>query len=211
MDEVTVSSPVEITPVDGLGDRTVTSESSYSSFCTQEQEITDTPTSCPSLRLIEGTGNVAKNKGVIPGQRSLLIHAVSDPDAPVPSAPPARRGHPVVAAWVDYCTTQGVKLPRQIIGQYARGIATALADGFEPDMVKRVLAQMLTDGVAHRPSLLANRLVAAQTGPEVRTVVKSKLVDVNGRMMNGRDLDNLRLLRQLAEEDAADARKALEA
>jgi hypothetical protein len=154
----------------------------------------------------------SKRNAPIPGQRSLLVQAVTD--GPVPEAPPARRGHPVVAAWIDYCTANQVRLPRQIVGQYARGIASALADGFDEGMVKRVLAQMLADGVANRPSLLPNRLVAAQTGPEVRrvAVVKTKLVEVNGAMLNGRDLDNMRRMERMAALDAADdARLALEA
>jgi hypothetical protein len=207
MEQRTILTPVEIIPVDGTEDSFVPCSESYTSFSTQEEELTDTPTSCLSLVVGEGTSKMTKKRAEVPGQRSLLIHAVPDV-GPVAEAP-ARRGHPVVAAWVDYCTSQKVKLPRQIIGQYARGIATALADGFDADMVKRVLAGMLADGVANRPSLLANRLVAAQTGPEVRhvTVVKSKLVEVNGRMLSGRDLDNLRRMERMAALDAADEQR----
>lgn len=168
----------------------------------------ETPAANPApQRDHEGTTAMPKRSTPMPGQRSLLVQAVTDPE---PSGPPARRGHPVVAGWVDYCAARGVKLPRQIIGQYARGIATALADGFDETMVKHTLAGMLADGIANRPSLLANRLVAAQTGPEVRRA-GSRLTEVNGRMLNQASLDDLAMLKRLAALDAADAQAAISA
>lgn len=72
----------------------------------------------------------------------------------------------ILAAWIDYCSQNQVKLPNRLKGQYADGIKKALDEGFNPDIIKRALASMLADGVASRPSLLPNRLVSAQTGPE---------------------------------------------
>lgn len=75
----------------------------------------------------------------------------------------------IVGAWIDYCSTRDVKLPKRLIGQYAKLIKEALDDGFEANKVKTALAAMLADNVANRPSLLPNRLVEIQTGPERRT------------------------------------------
>ncbi len=75
----------------------------------------------------------------------------------------------IVGGWIDYCASRDVKLPRRLIGQYAKLIKEALTEQFPPTLVKKTLAGMLDDNVANRPSLLPNRLVAAQTGPEVYT------------------------------------------
>lgn len=74
----------------------------------------------------------------------------------------------IVAQWIDYCTANGVKLPQRLIGQYAKGIKTALDEKFPPNLIKVALAGMLTDRCTDKPSVLANRLVRAQTGPERR-------------------------------------------
>lgn len=81
---------------------------------------------------------------------------------------PAENGGTITKAWIDYCTDNGVKIPKQLIGHYAKVIKTALDDGFTPLQVKTVLAGMLTDRVANHPSWLPNRLMAAQIGPERR-------------------------------------------
>lgn len=83
---------------------------------------------------------------------------------PVPVA--EQNGGQILKAWIDYCTAHDVKLGKRIIGHYAAGIRDALADKFSPDLIKRALGSMLDDGIASRPSLLANRLVAIQNGPE---------------------------------------------
>jgi hypothetical protein len=149
---------------------------------------------------------MTKRNTTIPGQRSLLIHAV--PDAPAAIVERPGNAGTVVAGWVDYCTTRQVRLPRRIIGQYARLVKEALDDGFDRDTVARVLAQMLDDGVADRPHLLPNRLVRWQTGPEVRrvTTLRTRQVQTAAGPMSSRDLDNLRVIQWAAEQDAAEAR-----
>lgn len=75
----------------------------------------------------------------------------------------------IVGAWIDYCAARDVKLPKQLIGHYAKNIKLALDDGFSANQIKSALASMLADNAANRPSLLPNRLVEVQTGPEQRT------------------------------------------
>lgn len=101
-------------------------------------------------------------------QTAMFPHAVPDPEPDPEPRLPARRGHRVVQDWIDFCAEQNVKLPSRIVGHYARVIAEAERDGFDDMLIKRTLARMLADGVASRPHLLPNRLVAEQTGPERR-------------------------------------------
>lgn len=91
-----------------------------------------------------------------------------------PSAPPPENGKPeqsardILAAFVDYCAKHDVKLPTRIRGHYAKVIKEALDDKFDGKLIRTTLAKMLADNVVNRPSLLPNRLVEAQTGPERR-------------------------------------------
>lgn len=78
-------------------------------------------------------------------------------------------GGKILKDWIDYCTANNVKLPKRLIGQYAKAIKEALDEHFTEKLIKHALAGMLTDNIANRPSLLANRLVAAQMGPERNT------------------------------------------
>lgn len=107
------------------------------------------------------------------GQPYKEVRSSSDqPDlfgAP-PSASPngsAENAGTILASFIDYCESKGVNV-RSLRGQYAKTIKEALDAGHGPTFVKVVLAQMLDDRVANRPSLLRNRLVEAQTGPEQR-------------------------------------------
>lgn len=91
-----------------------------------------------------------------------------------PSAPPPENGkseqsaRDILAAFVDYCAKHDVKLPTRIRGHYAKVIKEALDDKFDGKLIRTTLAKMLADNVVNRPSLLPNRLVEAQTGPERR-------------------------------------------
>lgn len=74
----------------------------------------------------------------------------------------------ILAAFLDYCGANQVRIPKQIRGQYAKRIKEALDDGFTPKQVKQALNLMFNQQVANRPSLLPNKLVELQTGPERR-------------------------------------------
>ena len=67
--------------------------------------------------------------------------------------------------WIDHCAASGVKLPTSTIKRYGKHIADAMKQGFEVNLIKRALAQMLDDGEASRPSYFDNYLVRAQSGP----------------------------------------------
>lgn len=79
---------------------------------------------------------------------------------------PENAGH-ITKQWIDHCTTNGVKLTGQVIKRYGAGVKRALDEGFPAPLVKRALADMLTDRVASRPALLDNYLIRAQQGPEL--------------------------------------------
>lgn len=74
----------------------------------------------------------------------------------------------ITAAWIDHCANNSVRLPRGIIGRYAKAIKTALDQGFTPNVIKTALARMLAEGVAGSPSYFENNLVRAQQGPSRR-------------------------------------------
>jgi hypothetical protein len=84
-------------------------------------------------------------------------------------APTPETAQTVLAQWIDYCRSKGVQLPKRLIAQYARLIKEALDEGFTPNHVKTALAGMLRDSIANRPTLLPNRLVSIQTGPETHS------------------------------------------
>ena len=72
----------------------------------------------------------------------------------------------IVAALVDACRERDVALPNRLIGQYAKGIKQLLGEGYSPALIWRALALMADDNILNRPSLLANKVVTAQAGPE---------------------------------------------
>lgn len=117
----------------------------------------------PHLRAIPGGNGMPRTTK--PQQPGLWPSPVPD----TPGDALSVTGGSVLKDWIDYCQTErDVKLPRRLIGQYAKLIKEALDDGFPPNQVKTALASMLADNVANRPSLLPNRLVEVQTGPERR-------------------------------------------
>lgn len=81
-------------------------------------------------------------------------------------AEPVTAGH-ITGQWIDYCTSHGVRLTKTVIKRYGAAIKEALGQGFEADLIKRALADMLADRVASRPSLLDTYLIRAQQGPEL--------------------------------------------
>jgi hypothetical protein len=68
----------------------------------------------------------------------------------------------ITGAWIDHCAANNVKLPRNLIGRYAKGIKTALDQGFDADLIKRALARMLADGQASWPGSFDAYLVRVQ-------------------------------------------------
>lgn len=72
----------------------------------------------------------------------------------------------IVATLIDECQRVGIKLPKQIIGQYAKRIKTHLDEGYTPGQIWAALVLMANDRVLNRPSLLTNKLVTVQHGPE---------------------------------------------
>lgn len=70
-------------------------------------------------------------------------------------------------AWIDHCKTNGVPIPPNHIKRYGGYIKKALARNEPVDVIKRALAEMLTDRVVHRPSLLDNYILRVYQGPEL--------------------------------------------
>jgi hypothetical protein len=149
-----------------------------------------------SARTSTNEGGTPMAKTPTSHQRPLPLFVAPVP-TPAPTADP--NAGQVVAGWVDYCRDRQVILPRRIIGQYAKLIGEALGDGFPVNLVKATLAKMLADAVADRPSLLPNRLVAAQTGPERRPA--RGMVEHGGRLVTERHAANLSLVEQFQDEE----------
>jgi hypothetical protein len=74
----------------------------------------------------------------------------------------------ITAQWIDHCAANGVKLTKNLIGRYAKGIKHALDQQFDPNLIKRALAQMLDDRETSRPGILDGYLVRVQQGPARR-------------------------------------------
>lgn len=94
------------------------------------------------------------------------LFQLPDPPPPDSNEKPVDNAGTILAAFLDYCTEHGVKIPKQIRGQYAKRIKEALDDEFTARQVKQALAAMFDERVTSRPSLLPNKLVELQTGPE---------------------------------------------
>lgn len=85
-----------------------------------------------------------------------------DADAsPEPEEKPENAGD-IVAAFVDYCTAQSVKLPRQVIARYGREIKSLLDDKFSPNLIKHALNLMLQRSKHTHPALLPSFVVEVQ-------------------------------------------------
>lgn len=114
-----------------------------------------------------------------PGERGdvTTLRRSPDPDlrapSPEPQEPAALRADvalpqnagQILGAWIDHCADHGVRLPRQMVGRYARAIKTAVDQGNDPGLIKHALALMLTERVVDTPGQLPRYLVKVQTGP----------------------------------------------
>ncbi len=89
----------------------------------------------------------------------------------------------ITAAWIDHCTRNGIQMPRGIVGRYAKGIKTALDEGFTPYLIKTALAQMLTEGNADKPAWFTGALMAAQQGPARKPHRKSAGEQAAGELL----------------------------
>lgn len=94
-------------------------------------------------------------------QAMTLFADQPDPDPPITA-------QTILGDFIDYCTSKGVKVPKRLKGQYAKGIKDALDEEFTDRTIRNALASMVADSIVDKPSLLTNRLVAVQTGPEKR-------------------------------------------
>lgn len=68
----------------------------------------------------------------------------------------------ITAGWIDHCRDNGVTLPRDVIGRYAKAIKQALDDGFDANLIKRALAKMREDGQASWPGSFGAYIVRIQ-------------------------------------------------
>lgn len=98
---------------------------------------------------------------------TVLRHPSSELAIITDTRPPVVEVHAgqITGAWVDHCRNHNVTLPRDLIGRYGKAIKTALDDGFEPGLIKRALARMLTDGQASWPGSFPAYLVRVQEQP----------------------------------------------
>jgi hypothetical protein len=72
----------------------------------------------------------------------------------------------IVRALVDECKRKDIALPKRLIGQYAKGIKELLDEHQPPQRIWAALSLMASENLLNRPSLLANKVVTVQTGPE---------------------------------------------
>jgi hypothetical protein len=72
----------------------------------------------------------------------------------------------ILADLIDECTRCNIKLPKQIIGQYAKRFKDHLDEGYTRDQIWAALVLMGQENVLSKPSYLPNKLVTVQTGPE---------------------------------------------
>jgi hypothetical protein len=72
----------------------------------------------------------------------------------------------ILADLIDECKRCNIKLPQQIIGQYAKRFKDHLEEGYTRDQIWAALVIMAQEKVLGKPSYLPNKLVTVQTGPE---------------------------------------------
>lgn len=75
-------------------------------------------------------------------------------------------GGAIVKALIDACRSKGVELPKRLIGQYGKAIKDLLNEDYSPQQIWAALSLMAEENVLNRPSLLPNKIVSVQTGPE---------------------------------------------
>lgn len=100
--------------------------------------------------------------GDLSSKKTKKTSSEEDADAsPEPEEKPENAGD-IVAAFVDYCAAQSVKLPRQVIARYGREIKIILDDKFPPNLIKHALNLMLQRGKHTHPALLPSFVVEVQ-------------------------------------------------
>lgn len=72
----------------------------------------------------------------------------------------------IVGALIDACRARNIDLPQRLIGQYSKTIKQLLLEKQPPERIWAALSLMAEDKILNRPSLLPNKLVTVQTGPE---------------------------------------------
>lgn len=110
----------------------------------------------------------------------------------------------ILAAWIDYCASNRIRLTKRLKGQYAKHIKTALDENFPPDLIKRALANMLTERVTGHPSYLDNHLVRVQAGPARRERRLTPGEESVMRLTNGgQDAQVIDLMAEILRKDSA--------
>jgi hypothetical protein len=72
-----------------------------------------------------------------------------------------------ILAWlIDCCTAAEIDLPKKLIGHYSKEIKNLLDEGQPPQRITAALRLMAEDNILNRPSLLPNKVMTVQTGPE---------------------------------------------
>lgn len=72
----------------------------------------------------------------------------------------------IVKALIDACQSKDIALPKRLIGQYASMIKGLLDEGYTAQQIWAALSLMAQENILNRPSLLTNKIVTVQTGPE---------------------------------------------
>jgi hypothetical protein len=67
---------------------------------------------------------------------------------------------------IDSCRAADIDLPKRLIGQYSKEIKNLLDEGQPPQRITAALRLMAEDNILNRPSLLPNKVMTVQTGPE---------------------------------------------
>jgi len=83
-----------------------------------------------------------------------MSHGAPDPTRPVPTSPngevpPGDSAQTIVGEWIDRCAKRP---PKNVTGQIARHVKAMLAEGIDPDDIRRGLADWMTRDV--HPSVL---------------------------------------------------------
>lgn len=82
------------------------------------------------------------------------------------AVPEPVNGGAIVAALIDACRAKGIELPQRLIGQYGKTIKGLLVEKYTAQQIWAALSLMAEENVLNRPSLLTNKIVTVQSGPE---------------------------------------------
>jgi hypothetical protein len=117
-----------------------------------------------------GTGDKPPASPPEPTAEEIVQGELFDDDTPEASgvvvvAEPVNAGH-IVKALIDACRATNIELPKKIIGQYAKTIKGLLDEKYTAQQIWEALTLMHDDKILNRPSLLPNKVVTVQSGPE---------------------------------------------